>query len=132
MNTADKSTRIPSVLTFGEPLVVLVPDAPGVLSTTHQLRPYAAGAELNTAVGLARLGLNATMSCSVGADAFGDIILRAGRAEGVNMQYVRQDPTAPTGTFFKQWSGLQGKQPSTITVRPRQWPLVVGAPMKRC
>ncbi|MDQ0188829.1 sugar kinase [Alicyclobacillus cycloheptanicus] len=109
MTTTRDLQRTPSVFTFGEPLVVLVPDAPGLLATTHQLRPYPAGAELNTAVGLARLGLNVAMGCSVGADAFGQLILKSGRAEGVNMAYVRQDEAAPTGVFFKQWSGLKGK-----------------------
>lgn len=109
MKTTAGDQSLPAVLTFGEPLIVLVPDAPGTLSVTHQLRPYAAGAELNTAVGIARLGLHASVACSVGADPLGQIILHSGRAEGVDMSYVQQDPLAPTGMFFKQWSGLQGK-----------------------
>ncbi|GMA62866.1 sugar kinase [Alicyclobacillus fastidiosus] len=109
MKLTDKPAALPSVLTFGEPLVVLVPDAEGQISTTHQLRPYAAGAELNTAVGLARLGINASFACSVGTDPLGQIILHSGRAEGVDMRYVQQDASAPTGMFFKQWSGLQGR-----------------------
>lgn len=109
MTTTNRSVPSPSVLTFGEPLVVLVPDAPGTITITHQLRPYPAGAELNTAVGLARLGINSSFVSSVGADPFGQIVLRSGRAEGVDMRFVAQDPSAPTGVFFKMWSGLQGK-----------------------
>lgn len=105
--TVDPS--LPAVLTFGEPLIVLVPDAPGALSANHHLQPHAAGAEFNTAVGIARLGLRASIACSVGEDPLGQIIVHAGRAEGIDMSYVQQDPLAPTGMFFKQWSGLQGK-----------------------
>lgn len=105
----EKFASEPFVLTFGEPLIVFVPDAAGAISPRHQFRPYAAGAELNTAVGLARLGVRVSMTCSIGADSLGQFILSACRAEGVDMRYVQQDTLAPTGMFLKQWSGLLQK-----------------------
>src|SRR5579875_1434054 len=98
-----------SVLTFGEPLIVLVPDSPGKISSIHQFKPYATGAELNTAVGLARLGIQASFAGCVGVDPFGELICHAARAEGVNVRYIQKSPMGPTGMFFKQWSGLQAK-----------------------
>jgi 2-dehydro-3-deoxygluconokinase len=102
-----KITHGTKVLTFGEPLIAWVPSAPGVISVSHQFRPYAAGAELNTATGLARLGIPVAYACGVGQDPFGTLIRKAVQAEGVDAQYVEEVTPGSTGVFFKQWTGLQ-------------------------
>lgn len=96
------------VLCAGEPLVVLVPDRRGSLAAVGGFTPYAAGAELNTAIGLARLGVPSALACAVGDDPFGERIVRAARAEGVDTSCVARVEGYPTAVFFKQWAGLDG------------------------
>jgi 2-dehydro-3-deoxygluconokinase len=60
-----------------------------------------AGAESNTCVGLARLGLRTAWVSCLGADAAGDRILAAIRAEGVDVQWVQRTATRPTGLMLK-------------------------------
>jgi 2-dehydro-3-deoxygluconokinase len=60
-----------------------------------------AGAESNTCVGLARLGLKAAWVSRLGNDAAGDRILDALAAEGVDTTWVRRDPLRPTGVMLK-------------------------------
>ncbi|WP_245632865.1 sugar kinase [Alicyclobacillus kakegawensis] len=95
-----------SVLTFGEPLVAMVPSHPGAYCEGSPLTPYAAGAELNTAVGLVRLGVEAAFAAAVGQDPWGQLLIRQARAEGIDVRWV-QESEAPTALLFKQWSGLQ-------------------------
>ena len=60
-----------------------------------------AGAESNTCVGLARLGLRVAWVSRLGDDAAGDRILDALVAEGVDTRWVRRDPLRPTGVMVK-------------------------------
>lgn len=84
----------PDVLTVGEAMGCL--RASGALQSGSKVRTSIAGAESNVAIGLARLG-HATRWCgAVGADAFGALILRTLRAEGVDISAVRET-TLPTG-----------------------------------
>ena len=87
---------------MGETMVALVPDEPGRLRYVSGFRPRIAGAESNTAVGLRRLGHSAAWISRVGKDEFGQRILRALRAEGVDVSLVESDPQAPTGLMFKE------------------------------
>jgi 2-dehydro-3-deoxygluconokinase len=64
--------------------------------TTHQLGLSVAGAELNVAIGLSRLGHAARWCGVLGEDQFGSLILRTLRAEGVDVSAVRR-MAAPTG-----------------------------------
>jgi sugar/nucleoside kinase (ribokinase family) len=60
-----------------------------------------AGAESNTCVGLARLGLKVAWVSRLGQDAAGDRILDALAAEGVETTWVRRDSLRPTGVMLK-------------------------------
>ncbi len=60
-------------------------------------RESLAGAPLNVAVGLMRLGDGAVMLSAVGADDRGQRAVRQLRAYGCNAQFVRQIPGRPTG-----------------------------------
>ncbi len=64
------------------------------------LRLGLAGAESNVAIGVSRLGGAATWIGRVGADEFGDLVLRELRAEGVTALAVR-DP-APTALLVRE------------------------------
>ncbi|WAH36037.1 sugar kinase [Alicyclobacillus dauci] len=104
----ERPTHVKPVLTFGEPLVVCVPHSRGSLSLVREFETDAAGAELNTAIGVARLGVPVSYAASVGADPFGEFIRRTLLAEGVNVDHLKQGKKGATGLFFKQWSGLMG------------------------
>ena len=60
-----------------------------------------AGAESNTCVGLARLGLRVAWVSRLGADAAGERILGALSAEGIDTRWVRRDPDRVTGMMVK-------------------------------
>ncbi|SDW05914.1 2-dehydro-3-deoxygluconokinase [Alicyclobacillus hesperidum] len=95
------------VLTFGEPMVVCVPKEAGKLTEVRDFRTDCAGAEMNTAIGLARLQVPTTYLARVGDDPFGELIRRQLRAEGVDDTLVDVSAERPTGVYFKQWHGLK-------------------------
>lgn len=97
---------MPSVVTFGEAMVLFSPQENGPLRHVESFRKYVAGAEANTAIGLVRLGESVGWVSRVGDDEFGATILSALRAEGVDVSRVIVDPTAPTAVFFKERRGL--------------------------
>jgi 2-dehydro-3-deoxygluconokinase len=94
------------VVTLGECLVALVAGAPGPLAETTLFERHIAGAEANAAVGLARLGHAVAYIGRVGGDGFGTAILRRLRGEGVNVDNLTVDDTAPTGVMIRERRGL--------------------------
>ena len=86
------------VVTIGETMGLFAADTPGARPTSFQLRM--GGAESNVAIGLARLGVEATWMGRLGADSTADLILRELRAEGVTAS-ATLDPDAPTGLMIK-------------------------------
>lgn len=95
----------PEVVTVGEPLIQLCPPRGRRLGTTDSLELHLAGAEMNVAVGLARLGHRSAFVSRVGTDPLGDRILEELRAAGVDVSAVRRDPRRPTGVYFKDHDG---------------------------
>lgn len=89
-------------VTMGETMVAFAPDEPGRLRYASSFRPRIAGAESNTAIGMRRLGHSAGWISRIGTDEFGQMILRALRADGVDTSLVEADPQAPTGLMFKE------------------------------
>lgn len=86
------------VLTFGEALVSFRTSGP--LHGGATAVPGLAGAESNVAIGLARLGHSVRWVGRVGADPFGELVLRELRAEGVDTTGIRCDVSAGTGLMF--------------------------------
>lgn len=91
----------PDLLTLGEPLISLTAER-GRLVHSRDLTKSIGGAEVNVAIGLARLGLRARFLGRVGADPFGDEIVNTLRGEGVDTTGVTRSPTAPTGMMVKE------------------------------
>jgi 2-dehydro-3-deoxygluconokinase len=89
------------VWTLGEALAVLVPDDVLPAEQADRLRVGVGGAELNVAIGLARLGHHATFVGVAGDDPWGRKIIRELRAEGVEAR-VRIDPGAFTGAYLRE------------------------------
>jgi 2-dehydro-3-deoxygluconokinase len=98
-----------SVVTLGETMALLDVPAGGGLRTGACLPVGIGGAESNVAIGLARLGVPSTWISRVGQDAFGALVTREIRAEGVRV-IARQDPTAPTGLMVKEHRGGRPRQ----------------------
>jgi 2-dehydro-3-deoxygluconokinase len=89
-----------SVLTLGETMALLDPLEDGELRLGMPLTLRCAGAESNFAIALARLGIDVAWVSRLGHDPFGDLILGAVTAEGVDVGWVQRDD-APTGLFCK-------------------------------
>ncbi len=96
------------VVTLGEAMVSMVPLAAGPLRHVHTFEKHVGGAEFNTAVALVRLGTPARWVSRVGEDEFGLEIVRTARAEGIDVSFVRPDPDAPTGVYFREYGGPAG------------------------
>ncbi|MHB1404167.1 MAG: sugar kinase [Desulfitobacteriaceae bacterium] len=94
------------VVTCGEPMVLFSPDSGGPLRHVPLFRKFAAGAELNFSVALARLGLRPGFITKVGQDEFGQYIQACMQAEGLDTSMVKTDAAHPTGVYFKEYSGL--------------------------
>lgn len=107
MKTTSNQSGLHKVLTFGEPLVVFVPNRHGKINRVESFAPHIGGAEFNTAVGLARLGVPVSFACSVGDDPLGERIVGAAQAEGIDVNFIQRCPDAQTGLLLKQWAGLK-------------------------
>lgn len=89
------------VVTFGEAMAMFVATTGGELHEVSEYVRRAAGAELNVAIGLARLGLRSGWVSRLGNDSFGRFILDTLDAEHVDRRAVTQDPLYPTGFQLK-------------------------------
>jgi len=90
------------VTTLGEALIVMDPLSEGALRHVARFEKHCGGAELNVAVGLARLGHRAGWAGALGDDEFGREIEAFARGEGVDLSRAAFDPEAPTGLYFKE------------------------------
>ncbi|MFF8384311.1 sugar kinase [Streptomyces kanasensis] len=89
------------VVCLGESMVVLRPSRPGRLADAPSFTRSAGGAESNVACALAAAGHRVRWISRVGADGFGDHLLAAVAAHGVDVSAVRRDPHRPTGVYFR-------------------------------
>lgn len=90
------------VVTVGEGLVCLAPAGTQSLSDAAMLEKSYGGAELNTAIGLSRLGVTAQWVSRVGADSFGEEMLGILASEGVGTDHVRTVAGRVTGLMVKE------------------------------
>lgn len=75
------------------------------LTTAEDFTISAGGAESNVAQYLAESGLRTAWLSALGADPLGDRVLQAITASGVDTRWVRRDPSARTGVYFKDPGG---------------------------
>lgn len=85
----------PDIVCMGEPLVEFVRQKGG-----DTYRRGFGGDTSNAAIAAARQGAAAGYVTALGADRFGDAILRLWEEEGVDAAAVRRAPDAPTGIYF--------------------------------
>ncbi|MEZ4595998.1 MAG: PfkB family carbohydrate kinase [Chloroflexota bacterium] len=96
----------PEVVTLGECLISLIARDRGPLAEAGTFLRTVAGAEANVSVGLARLGHPVAYLGRVGADAFGTVIRRQLRGEGVDVGHLTTDPSGPTGLMVRELRDL--------------------------
>src|SRR5699024_6701260 len=89
-------------LTIGEPLTLFASEETDKsLAEAAHFQKFLAGAEVNVAVGVSRLGHSTEYISSVGADSFGDFILNQLKSNRIGTKYIR------TSQDF--WTGFQLK-----------------------
>ena len=98
---ASPNDKLFDVLTVGEPMALFMATEPGALHAVHDFRRAAAGAELNVATGLARLGLRTGYITRLGDDSFGRFLANELEREGIDRSFVRIDASRPTGFMLK-------------------------------
>lgn len=90
-------------LTIGEPMAVFAAeDVDKTLVDAEKFQKFLAGAELNVAIGVARLGHSTEYISSVGADPFGQYIKKAVAQSGVGTRYLDENADFWTGFYLKQ------------------------------
>ncbi|MGW1837141.1 sugar kinase [Streptomyces sp. NPDC002067] len=108
------------VVCLGESMVTFLPSRPGRLADVPSFARAIGGAESNVACVLAAAGHRARWVSRVGADGFGDHLLTAIAAHGVDTGHVARDPHRPTGIYFRtageRATGADGEEPGTAEV----------------
>ncbi|MFJ1745373.1 sugar kinase [Streptomyces sp. NPDC088116] len=82
-------------------MVTFLPSKPGPLADVPSFDRTIGGAESNVACALASAGHTVRWVSRVGADGFGDHLVDAIAAYGVDTSGVRRDPDRPTGIYFR-------------------------------
>ncbi|MFA1283419.1 sugar kinase [Citrobacter telavivensis] len=89
------------VITIGEAMAMFVATQTGDLAEVEPFIKRVAGAELNVATGLARLGMKVGWVSRVGNDSFGRFVLNSLKKEGIDAQGVTLDERYATGFQLK-------------------------------
>jgi 2-dehydro-3-deoxygluconokinase len=101
MSTASRAL---DVITIGEAMVLFAAQQAGPLDDASAFSRTTAGAELNVAIGLARLGLRTGYLTRLGQDVFGRHIAAVLAQEGIDHQQVVMDADHPNGFMLKSRS----------------------------
>ncbi|MGY6772967.1 sugar kinase [Gallibacterium sp. ZY190522] len=89
------------VVTFGEAMIMFIAGEEKPLDDVSYFSKGVAGAELNVATGIARLGFNVSWISKIGKDSFGRTILNYLNKENINSDFVKIDSTHRTGFQLK-------------------------------
>jgi 2-dehydro-3-deoxygluconokinase len=90
------------VMTIGDAMITFNPSVQGPLRFVESFNRKVGGAELNFAIGCARLGLNSKWVSRLGKDEFGRVIYNFTRGEGVDVSEVKLVEGYPTSLNFKE------------------------------
>lgn len=91
----------PDIITIGEAMAMFVATETGPLEEVEHFIKRVAGAELNVATGLARLGFNVGWVSRVGNDSHGRYVLNCLKHEGIDTRAVTIDDRYATGFQLK-------------------------------
>lgn len=100
------------VITVGEAMVQFAALEAGPLDQASTFTRISAGAELNVAIGLRRLGLAVGYVSRLGDDSFGRFLSAVLDREGIDRSQVHIDRHSPTGFMLKSRT-LDGSDPQT-------------------
>ncbi|MGW9211405.1 sugar kinase [Embleya sp. NPDC055664] len=89
------------VVCLGESMVTFVPTRSGRLADVPSFERGIGGAESNVACALAAAGHRTRWLSRVGTDGFGDHLVEAVAAYGVDTSAVQRDRLRPTGIYFR-------------------------------
>ena len=103
------------VVLFGEAMAMFIADTYGPLDLAEHYTRDVAGAELNVATGLARLGYRVGWMSRLGTDPLGRYILRQVRQAGIDTSQVIFDAQHPTG--FQLKSRVRRGDPEVVYFR---------------
>jgi 2-dehydro-3-deoxygluconokinase len=92
------------VITAGEAMALFAAQQPGPLEAVTAFTRSSAGAELNVAIGLARLGFRVAYVTRLGNDSFGRALAAAMAREGIDTRLAKVDKAHPTGFMLKSRS----------------------------
>lgn len=90
------------VFTLGDALITFNPSETGPLRYVPEFKRKVGGAELNFAIGCARLGLDTKWASRLGGDEFGRVIYNFARGEGIDMTDVNLMENYPSSLNFKE------------------------------
>src|SRR5690625_133761 len=91
-----------NILTVGDALITMNPKTKGPLRYVTEFERKIGGAELNFAIGTARLGLTSKWISRLGNDEFGRVIYNFARGEGIDVSEVKFVDGYPTSLNFKE------------------------------
>src|SRR5437660_2561364 len=91
------------VITFGEAMIRLAPPNHRRLEQAHSLDVQIGGAELNTAVGLARLGRSAAWVSRLTDNPLGRLVANHAREAGVSTEHVVWTPEDRVGLYVVEF-----------------------------
>src|SRR5471030_586445 len=90
------------VITIGDGMIAMCPKVKGPIMFSNTFERKVGGAELNVAIGCARLGLKSGWVSRLGNDDFGKHILNTVRGEGVDTSEVQLVDGHPTSVYFRE------------------------------
>lgn len=91
------------LITIGEPIVTFASKQPDVsITDATEFTKIMGGAELNVAIGATRLGHSTQYISRVGAEPFGDYVIKTILSHHVGAKYISKDPDYWTGHQLKQ------------------------------
>ncbi|MCY7388913.1 MAG: sugar kinase [Burkholderiales bacterium] len=111
VDTAADGGNVPDVVTVGEAMALFIARQSGALSEVRDFQRATAGAELNVAVGLSRLGFRIGYVSRLGKDSLGSALLDFMAAERIDLRQVVVDADHRTGFMLKSLE-LNGADPS--------------------
>jgi 2-dehydro-3-deoxygluconokinase len=90
------------VITIGDAMITMNPTSKGPMRFVHSFERNVGGAELNVAIGCARLGLDTGWISRLGNDEFGRYIQHFVRGEGIDTSQLKLVEGYPTSVNFKE------------------------------
>lgn len=90
------------VITIGDAMIAMCPKEKGPIIFCDSFKRKIGGAELNVAIGCARLGLKSGFISRFGKDDFGKYILNTIRGEGIDVSEVKLVEGYQTSVYFRE------------------------------